>query len=273
MKKVWNKEKDEFLIQIHKDKSNQEITELVNQKFNTNFTKSAINSRKRVLNLISNYKYMPKYSQEIIDFIKNNHKGKSTIELSNEVNMKFGISTSPESIQNLKSRIKRIEGFEFEPARNDGCIKKGNVPMNKGKKWDDYLTKEQQEKAKKTTFKKGHKSSNAVDVGEEHMRYSGSNPNDQGYLYVKVCDGKGNKNWIPKQRIIFEQHHGPIPPGHKVIFADGNRFNFDIDNLVLVSSSEELIMNQKKLRYNNKDLTKTGHLIAKVIDKSNKLRK
>ena len=59
--------------------------------------------------------------------------------------------------------------------------------------------------------------------------------------------------------------------GHKVIFADGNKRNFDIDNLILVSDSEALIMNANKLRYENKELTKTGALIAKVIDKTNKI--
>lgn len=273
MRRVWNKERDNYLIQIHQGKSNKEIAELFNQKFNTELTVSAINSRKRVLKLISNYKYCSKYNEKIIEYLKKNHKGKSTIELSNEINQKFGLNTDPDSIQNLKSRIKRRDGFIFEPARNDGCIKKGNIPINKGKKWDDYMSKDAQARSRKTTFKKGNKPLNAVDIGEESMRYSGSKPDDLGYVHVKVCDGKGNKNWIPKQRVIYEQHYGPIPKGHKVIFADGNRFNFDIDNLVLVSSSEELIMNQKSLRYDDQDLTKTGHLIAKVIDKRNKLRK
>lgn len=272
MMRIWNQEKDNYLIEIHKGRSNTEIADLMNKKFKTNFSVSAINSRKRVLNLISNYKYMPKYSREIIDYIKDNHKGKSTIELSDEVNKKFGINTNPDSIQNLKSRIKRTEGFIFEPARNDGCIKKGNIPMNKGKKWDDYMPKEKQKNCRKTTFKKGNKPSNAVDIGKEHMRYSGSKPDDLGYLHIKVCDGKGNKNWIPKHRYIYEQHHGKIPPGHKVIFADGDRFNFDIDNLILVSESEELLMNRHNLRFEDKELTKTGSIIAKVMDKTHKVK-
>ena len=66
MMRIWNQEKDNYLIEIHKGRSNTEIADLMNKKFKTNFSVSAINSRKRVLNLISNYKYMPKYSREII---------------------------------------------------------------------------------------------------------------------------------------------------------------------------------------------------------------
>ncbi len=135
----------------------------------------------------------------------------------------------------------------------------------------DYLTKEQQERSRKTTFKKGSKPSNAVDIGTERMRYSGSNPN-LGYLCVKVCDGKGNKNWVPKHKLIYEMHYGKIPPKHKVIFADGNRFNFDLENLILVSNSEELIMNKRHLRFEDKELTKTASMVAKVIDKTNKAK-
>lgn len=74
MRRVWNKERDNYLIQIHQGKSNKEIAELFNQKFNTELTVSAINSRKRVLKLISNYKYCSKYNEEIIEYLKKNHK-------------------------------------------------------------------------------------------------------------------------------------------------------------------------------------------------------
>lgn len=61
--------------------------------------------------------------------------------------------------------------------------------------------------------------------------------------------------------------------GHKVIFADRNKRNFDLDNLILVTDSEALIMNTNKLIYEDAELTKTGTLVAKVIDKTNKLKK
>ena len=111
MKRVWNQELDNYLKTIYKNKSDQEITNLINDNFNTCFTKSAINSRKRKLKLISDTKHVPKFSKEIIAYIKENHKGKSTIELSDEVNKIFGIDSNPNSIQNLKTRIKRKDGF------------------------------------------------------------------------------------------------------------------------------------------------------------------
>ena len=61
--------------------------------------------------------------------------------------------------------------------------------------------------------------------------------------------------------------------GHKVIFADGNNRNFEMDNLILVSDAEELIMNRNKLFKTDKELTKVGVTVAKVLDKVNKRKK
>ena len=89
---------------------------------------------------------------------------------------------------------------------------------------------------------------------------------------VKVRDDCLNDNWELKHRIIYKQHYGDIPNGYNIMFADKNKRNFDIDNLILVSKSEDLIMNKNNLLYDNKELTKTGHLISKVIDRVNKAK-
>jgi len=98
----------------------------------------------------------------------------------------------------------------------------------------------------------------------------GSERESKGYIVVKVAEPNV---WIEKHRYIYKSMYGNIPTGHKVIFADGNKRNFDLDNLILVTDSEALIMNTNKLIYENAELTKTGALIAKVIDRTNKIKK
>ena len=143
-----------------------------------------------------------------------------------------------------------------------GQFEKGNIPANKGK----TMTPEQYKKCKATMFKKGNIPFNRREIGSE--RY-----NERDGILIKVQDGHLQNNWMPKSRYIYEQAHGKIPEGHKVIFADGNNRNLDLDNLVLVSSAEELIMNRNKLFKKNAELTKTGALIAKVINSKNKKKK
>ena len=56
-----------------------------------------------------------------------------------------------------------------------------------------------------------------------------------------------------------------------LIFLDGNKQNIELSNLKLVSRAEDLIMNTNKLFTKDKELTNSGVLIAKVINKTNKL--
>lgn len=195
------------------------------------------------------------------EWLKNNHKGKTLIDLAKEMNEIFDLNMTPRNLRNLKNRIQVRDNFKFEPAINTERYKKGQEPFNKGLKWDEYMTKEQQQKPLKTAFKKGHKSHNAVNVGDETMK---CNSHDEGYVYVKVCDGKLNKNWKPKQQVIWEKEYGEIPNGHKVIFLDGNRFNFDINNLALVSNGEELHINKLNLVNGKPELKKTAVLAVKT---------
>lgn len=112
-------------------------------------------------------------------------------------------------------------------------------------------------------FKKGNIPANARAIGSERI-------DKNGYVLIKIQDGHGNKNWIRKHRYLYEQAYGEIPKGHKVIFADGNIGNFELNNLILISDAEELIMNKRKLFSESPEHTKTGVLIAKVLNKAKK---
>lgn len=191
-----------------------------------------------------------KYSEEEINFIKSIVKGRDTKTIANLVNEKFNLNLQPSQIQtfknnhNLKSEI-------------DTRFLKGHVPVNKGTKGIC--------KANRTSFKKGNIPANRKPIGSERV------DKRDGSILIKVQDGNLTKNWMSKSRYVYEQAYGKIPKGYKVIFADKNNQNFDLDNLILVSSAEELIMNRRKLIKNDKELTKTGAVIAKVIDKVNKI--
>lgn len=199
------------------------------------------------------------YTKEEEKFLIENVKGITLKELTKRFNERFGYNLSESSIANRKHKLKLKSGI------TGGQFIKGQQSHNKGKKWDEYLNKEQQERARATTFKKGNIPGNRRELFEERI-------DDDGYIAIKVQDGNLNKNWQRKHRYIYECHYGKIPKGHKVIFLDGNNRNFDIDNLKLVSNAEELIMNKRGLRYNDKELTESGVLIAKIIHKRGSLK-
>ena len=198
---------------------------------------------------------MHRYSEEQKEFIITNNYGKYSKELAEMFNQYFNTNITAKEIAYFRRNNKLNSGLT-------GQFKKGNVPHNKDKKQVEYMSKEAIERTKKTRFKKGNKPKNYRPVGSERIT-------KDGYIEVKVADP--NK-WETKNKIIYKQYYGDIPEGHKVIYADGNKLNNDINNLILVSDNEELIMNRHKLRTENIELTKTGYLIAKVIDKTNMVK-
>lgn len=206
-----------------------------------------------------------KWTDEVIQFMIDNYKGKDNIELAKMLNEKFNLNTNNDRVGNVKANLKRRYGIDLTTYINTGCYRKGKLPANKGKKWDEYMSKEGQENSLKTCYKKGNIPYNHKEIGSERI-------SKDGYIYVKVKDGCLSKNYQLKHRYIYEKHNGKIPNGYNVIFLDGNRRNFDINNLKLVSKSEDLIMNNNNFFTNDKDITYTGSLIAKVIDKGNKLK-
>lgn len=74
--------------------------------------------------------------------------------------------------------------------------------------------------------------------GGRPRRPVGSEAVSRGYVYVKVAEEptrpQSKDNWRPKQAVVWERAHGPVPEGHVVLFADRDRRNFDPANLVAV---------------------------------------
>lgn len=189
-----------------------------------------------------------KWTDEEKEYLASIVKGSTYKEITEKMNDKFEYNFSEEQVKGMMYRNKLTTG-------TGGYFKKGSTPWNKGLK--GYMG------ANKTSFKKGTIPPNQVPIGTESITKGG---------YIKVKVGEPNK-WKLKQRYIYEQHYGEIPKDYNVIFADKNIRNFDINNLVLVSKAEMLILNNNKLIFEDKELTKVGVNIAKVIDKARKRSK
>lgn len=192
------------------------------------------------------------FSPEAQEFIRENAKGRSSKELTELVNRKFRTEYNEKQIKSYKQRNKIRSGVT-------GCFEKGFTPWNKGGK----VSPETYEKMKRTFFKKGSIPPRLRPVGSERISV-------EGYVEVKV---DGHKNWKSKQRLIWEKENGKIPSGHVVIFADGNKQNFEIDNLICVSRAVLCQMNKNGLVHKNADLTKAGVAITRLSMKIKDIQK
>lgn len=188
-----------------------------------------------------------KYTPEQVDYLVSNVPGHGYGELIELFYERFKVQLSFNQIKSFIGNRKLNTG-------RTGRFPKGHTPFNKGKKGSGGWAP--------TQFKKGHKAHNWVPIGTERI-------NCDGYVDVKVQDGKKQKNWKGKHILIWEQHNGPVPKGHAVIFGDGDNRNFDLDNLILVSRKQLLVLNRKGLIANDADLTRTAVIIADLHSKIN----
>lgn len=189
-----------------------------------------------------------KYTDEMKQFILDNYKGRYNQELADLFNQKFNTNITSRMIKSYKANNKLNSGLT-------GKFRKGQTPHNKGKK----MPKEVYEKVKHTMFAKGNVPPNHRPVGSERI-------SKDGYIEVKVAEP--NK-WRLKQRVVYEEAKGKIPEGCPIIFLDGNKRNFDIDNLRCVTRSELLYLNCNGLN-NSNEITETGILMARLDRAKNK---
>lgn len=251
----YTKEQKEFIAENCAGLTSVELTDLVNKTFNLNMKLSQIRSYKTNNKLRSGLKPCQAiknrrelFSSEQKEFIANNCKGITTHQLTDLINLKFGLNIKQSQIRGYMKNHSLTNGINSQ-------FKSGIAPINKGKKWDEFMSKEVQQKSRKTTYKKGNLPQNWVPVGSESIT-------TDGYPVVKIEEP--NK-WALKHRLIYEQAYGPIPKNHAVLFLDGNKQNCILENLALVSQAELLILNRRKLISRESLITNVGITLSKVI--------
>ena len=237
-----------------------EITKMLNEKFGKNFTEIQIRQVKTNMKIISGMQhkgipvekrpslFTPEQDAYFREIVAGNTSAK-IVELMNE---KFNLNLTVPQVQTYKQNHGLKNGVDCR-------FGKGHIPANKGKK----QSPEVYAKCAATRFKKGHKPFNFMPVGSETVK-------GDGFIYVKIGT---SRRWKQKHILIWEAANGPKPKGHKIIFADGNKRNFNLDNLILVSDAELLCLNRKKLIFNNPEATKAGVLVARLLTKAGKIKR
>lgn len=157
----------------------------------------------------------------------------------------------------IKSRMKQknliIPAEIIQQRKKASQFKKGNISFNKGKKQEEYMTAEGIENSRKTSFKKGNIPENYKPVGSERLTID-------GFLMVKIAEPR---TWKLKNRYLYEKHHNVVLKKTELIrFKDGNKYNFNIDNLEKVSLQENMLLNSK--HQIPKEIVKTIVLINKI---------
>ncbi|CAN2327210.1 HNH nuclease domain-containing protein [Fusobacterium sp. oral taxon C10] len=183
-----------------------------------------------------------KFSEEQIAFLKSFNGEKTYKELAKLFQDKYEINFV--SLSYFR-RCLRKANIDYKYIKtNSGSFKRGFTPWNKG-------------------MKTNIKPKNLKGLESERIT-------KKGYILIKI---KEPNVWELKHRFLWKQVNGKIPKGSVIIFANGDKTNFDLDNLICVSKNELRQLNRYKLKKDDAELTKAGIGIVKLKAKLYEIKK
>lgn len=136
----------------------------------------------------------------------------------------------------------RISAARNDPRMVATRFKPGQKAWNEGVKGSTGL----HDNCRKTQFQPGQKPHTWVPVGSYRINTGKGVPR----LERKMNENPGPNHvrWIPVARLVWEQHHGPVPPKHIVVFADSKQATtvleeITVDKLICISRAQNAMRN------------------------------
>lgn len=109
----------------------------------------------------------------------------------------------------------------------------GHIPANKGLRRPGWSSGRMSE----TQFKPGGKPHTWRPIGSTRL-------SKDGYLQRKVSDtGHPPRDWVGVHLLLWQEAHGPVPPGFAVCFKDGDKTHLVLENFELISRCELMLRN------------------------------
>ena len=221
------------------------------------------------------------WTENQIRYIKRIAKGNKKKTILEKVNKKFNLTLNINQLNNcmysrgIKARIRHTwtdEQVEYLKSIAEGTPRKDIVDKI-NEKFDLNLSMQQIRDCmndrgirnnidKKFSAKDGNRCQQEKPIGTISKW-------ECGYTRIKI----GDNEWEFIQRYVWRKHHGEIPPGHSVIFLDGNTDNYNIENLALVNRNELMKYNSMKLSSDNQELNRVTVNLAKLMTKSKELER
>ena len=221
------------------------------------------------------------WTEDQIRYIKRIAKGNKKKTILEKVNKKFNLALNINQLNNcmysrgIKARIRHTwtdEQVEYLKSIAEGTPRKDIV--NKiNEKFNLNLSMQQIRDCmndrgirnnidKKFSAKGGNRCQQEKPIGTISKW-------ECGYARIKT----GDNEWEFIQRYVWRKHHGEIPPGHSVIFLDGNTDNYNIENLALVNRNELMKYNSMRLNSNDQELNRVTVNLAKLMIKGKELER
>lgn len=171
-----------------------------------------------------------RYSPEVIQYVIEYYSTMRTSEMAKVLGIsenKIHQLANTRGIKKTKEYIREVHGKVVAIAGIENRFYKGHEPWNKGIKGRNNAPEH-------TLFKPGHLPANHKPIGWTRV-------DSEGYHWMKIAEGL--KGWVMIHRLAWEMENGPIPEGKFLRFIDGNKDNWQVENLALVDRESNMRLN------------------------------
>lgn len=182
---------------------------------------------------IPRHKWTPAQDRRMVEAYPNT----DTAELA----AALGLTTTQLYHRARKLKLRKSPEFMTELTRRaaENAVKNGTATrFQPGQKpWNKGIPFPSKGRAPETQFKPKSLPHNYRPLGSERT-------SKEGYLQRKMTEtGYPPKDWVPVHHLVWKESGNDIPKGHRVVFRDGNKRNFAIANLELVTVAEMMRRN------------------------------
>lgn len=224
MSRRFPKELDDFVREKAATNSCRELAKIITEEYpEYPMTENQVREfcKKRCIKT-ARQPYPTKHPEEYIEWLKREAPGTPSKKLWCRSIHEYGYDITYKKMVSLAKRNGAKNGL-------DTTFPKGYIPWTKRVAGTGVI------KASSTAFKKGHVAYNRSPVGTIVK-------NTDGYWEKKVADPDV---WMFLQRAVWIESGREVGKDEVIIFADGNRENFSLDNLIKVSKAEFSKMNKR----------------------------
>lgn len=228
MTRKYSDEEKEFILEYRKNHSARETSERFNELFGRNSSRAGIS--KFCTKYGQNYEY-ERYSEEEDEWLRANVPNMTTEDIVKEFNKHFNSNRTKPSLSKHYRTVLGLYCSKDEYRKSVGNTQRypiGTIRLMK------------------SMAKNGTK----------------NEKKDRSQLFIKLTD---DWRWTRLCDYIWECNNGPIPDGYFVIHLDNDLMNNRIDNLYLLSKTENAYMVHSRFYFDDSDLTRSGAVYSQLM--------